>query len=234
MFITSKRRYMRTGENYTLYSSGTWVAPSGWNTVKVEAWGSGQNGGYDGYPGSFGGSGSAYSRLNSYSVTPGASYNYVIGTTLSASLDFSLYGATGSATYFVNTSSLLARGGGQVGSNVGDVSYVGGAGGQPLGSPPLSNGAGGGGGASAYSNGNGSAGANATRDGGTIVFTCYGGVGGTNNGSSIGSGGTGATGGGAAATSGNIPGGGGGGGSYPLPNTHGQGASGMLVITKLS
>ena len=236
MFITSKRTYMRTQENYTLYSSGTWTAPSGWNTVKIEAWGSGQNGGYGGYPASLGGKGGSYSRLNSYSVTPGQSYDYVIGTTLSASLDFGgAYGASGSATYFVNTSTLMALGGYQNGSNVGDISYIGGNNGYPEGISPALNNSGGGGGASGYSTGNGANGADATKGPGSIVYATFGGIGGKNNGSSVGSGGNGATGPDIFATSGNIPGGGGGGGClYPSPATPGQGAPGMLIITKLS
>lgn len=168
----------------------------------MELWGAGGGGIDDEYGG--GGGGGAYAA-SSLSVTPGNSYSYSVGT-----------GGTGGAsptaggdTYWVNTSTVLAKGGaaggawpasaagGASASCVGTTKYSGGAGG--IGNP---NGAGGGG--SAGPDGVGLPGKNSNAD------TAAGGAG--DNGSG-GAGGSGNTTPGGTGTSNVLGGGGGGGGA---------------------
>ena len=74
-----------------------------------------------------GGGGGAYSIETSYVVTPGNSYSYTVGT--GGATD----GASGGDSYWVNTSTVLAKGGtnvtgGAAASGVGDTKYSGGNG----------------------------------------------------------------------------------------------------------
>ena len=56
-----------------------WVAPTGVTSVAAEAIGSGGGGGCDGVGDAGGAGGGAYSKLNSYSTTPGNNYSITVG-----------------------------------------------------------------------------------------------------------------------------------------------------------
>ena len=144
----------------TSATSGTWTAPEDVTEVTVEVWGAG--GGSiqpENREQSGGGGGGAYSR-STLAVTPGVDYSYVVGQ--------QAYGVDGGDSYWVDTSTLLAKGGqaaldplggdfgagGSAANGVGDVRYSGGDGGLPSG------GNGGGGGGAAGSTGDGSSATN--------------------------------------------------------------------------
>lgn len=166
------------------YTSGTWQAPTGVTSVEVECWG---GGGGTSQPSNNnargGGGGGAYSK-STFSVTPGSNYGYVVGA--AGGTD----GSGGGDSYWVNTSTLLAKGGsgctsdtggtgGQASSGVGAIKYSGGNG-----ANKVSTTIGGGGGSAAGSSGNGNAATGAT--GGTGVSE-YGGAGGDgSNGTGVG------------------------------------------------
>jgi hypothetical protein len=119
----------------TTASTSPWTSPIT-GTVRVRMWGGGGKGGdRSTNGGSGGGGGGAFSELTEYSVTKDSTYAFVVGA-----------GATGTDpggdTYWVNTSTGLAKGGGSVANNtitggtagaaasgVGTVKYSGGDGG---------------------------------------------------------------------------------------------------------
>ena len=131
-------------QSYTTAQSTTWTAPTGVYVVQVECWGGGGNGQHAASGNAGGGGG--YSKLNSFSVTPGNGYAVVVG-------------AIASQSYFVGVSTCLAKGGangvsgstkaagGDAASGVGDVKYSGGSGGLGYPGQPGNGGSGGGGGA---------------------------------------------------------------------------------------
>jgi len=181
----------------------TWIPPIGVTKISAVAIGGGSNASstpccY------FSGGGGSLSYLNNYSVTPGNSYRIQIGSNGFGS-------ATGS--YFNNTTTLYAQGGGYTGiANAGTASYVGGS---RQGSP--SGGDLGGGGAGGYS---GAGGAGATYR--TSGSAGTGGAGGGGGSAPCGAGGGGGTGlfgqgtsgsGGSGGSTAGTYGGGGGGGS---------------------
>ena len=209
----------------TFNTSGSWVAPTGVTSVTVEVWGGGGKGGDasgSGEQEGGGGGGGAYSIKNSIAVTPGNSYSYVVGA-----------GATGSSaggnSYFINTSTVLAKGGNSVatnstggvsggssGSGVGDTKFSGGSGANASSGSNY----GGGGGSSAGTAANGGNASNST--GGTAPTG--GGSGGNGKSSSQGNG-----------TAGTAPGGAGGGAYRSNPGgsngTGGNGAAGQVRLT---
>jgi parallel beta-helix repeat protein len=149
----------------TFTTSGSWVAPAGVNTVTVEVWGGGGRG--ETISGGFGetvgggGGGGAYSK-KTLTVVPGTSYAYVVGAGSSST-------APGGDSYFINTSTVLAKGGnsatsssgasgGSAASGVGDVKYSGGSGANGSSSSNY----GGGAGSSAGTGSNGNNSTNAT------------------------------------------------------------------------
>ena len=98
----------QTTDTYT--TSGTWVAPAGVTSVTVECWGAGGAGGGNttNADGAGGGGGGAYSIAviavtegNTYTVTVGVGGTGVQGGT----------GGTGGDSWFINTSTILAKGG---------------------------------------------------------------------------------------------------------------------------
>ncbi len=165
-------------------SSSTWTAPTDVTSIAVEMWGAGGGGATN-----YGGGGGAYTKKNSYTVTPGNTYTVTVGAAGTAN------GGAGGNSWFNTSQTMFAAGGGGAiastshgagglsSDGLGDVKYSGGGG------------ASSGGGGAAGISGNGSAG---TTDGGA------------GGGGAAGDGGPG---GGASGTAGNVIGGGGGGGS---------------------
>lgn len=211
IFILKLANAAPVTETFTSPGTSTWTCPANVTLVTVECWGGGGRGAYGIYSYSGGGGGGgAYARLNSYSVTPGVTYDLQVG-------------GQGGQTWFNDSLTVKAVGGqnapqssnqpgsgGSASSCIGDVKYSGGTGGTGQNSGDASGGGGGG----AGSAGNGSNGGNSS-----------GGAGGTPDG---GDGGDGANG---AAQDGTQPGGGGGGVASGSSGGEGAGASGQIKLT---
>jgi len=209
-------------------TNGSWEAPAGVTEVIVECWGGGGAGGgrtsSNGQGG--GGGGGAYSK-STLAVTPSNSYAYVVGATVTG-VSTNVTGATGNDTYWVDVSTVLAKGGGGGGTNSSANTATGGAGGLAsagVGTLKYDGGAGvdgistygGGGGSGAGSSGAGNPGSTST--GGTAVSD-NGGAGG--NGSTANS----------AGLTGELYGGGGGGGRRTNGSrAGGNGRQGLIRIT---
>lgn len=130
----------------TFTSSGTWTAPAGVTSVDVEVWGGGGAGGGQDQnsDGGGGGGGGAYSKKLSITVVPGNSYTVSVGAGGVGVTGGS--GGTGGDSYFINVTTVMAKGGaggqpstgtppagglgGAAASGVGDVKYSGGDGGR--------------------------------------------------------------------------------------------------------
>ena len=208
---------------FTTPGGGTWVAPAGVTSITIECWGGGGGGGNDlsnGSGGGGGGGGGAYAKVNSFAVTPGTLYAYVVGAGGGAAApgeNSSFNGTTcvaaGGAAGTSANNGAGGAGGSAAGPTTGDVTFAGGTGSAGI----TAFGGGGGGSAGTSSNGNSvagaSTGATAVPEGGP------GGSGGTNNN------GTGPASG---------PGGGGGGGEYSNSTgakTGGPGFAGQIRIS---
>ncbi|MCF6128171.1 T9SS type A sorting domain-containing protein [Flavobacterium sp. AS60] len=208
----------------TFTSSGTFTVPANVYQVTVEAWGGGGKGGDGLNVGKVGGGGGggAYA-LKSIAVVPGTTYTVNVGLGATAS------GIDGGDSWFINTSTFLAKGG----STALDNAVTGGAGGSTAacigdvlsrggnGASGVTGSYGGGGGAGAEAGEN--MGVDATNNLGAIAV-CSGGNGGNGYTSQNGDGLTGI-----------APGGGGGGGRRNGNNgvnqgTGGPGADGKVVI----
>ena len=199
------------GVTETFTSSGTWTAPAGVTEVTVEVWGAG--GGSPACSGNGvvtgGGGGGAYSR-DTLSVTPEANYSYVVGTGSD--------GNTGGDTYWVSTSTVMAKGG-QVGGASGGTGGAGGAAASGAGDVRYSGGSGAsGGGGGAGSTGNGQNASGTTGGGATSE---HGGAGGDGVNSGTGTG-----------QNGSVYGGGGGGSRRQgAPQGPTSGANGFIRIS---
>jgi uncharacterized repeat protein (TIGR01451 family) len=217
----------------TFTSSGSWTVPAGVTTVTVEAWGGGGAGGGQNQnsDGGGGGGGGAYAKSTGVAVTPGSSIAITVGAGGVAASGGT--GGTGGDSSFINSSTVMAKGGaggapstgsppaggagGSAVDSVGTTKFAGGNGGQGL---DNNAGQGGPGGSSAGTAAAGTAGptpwstitASAAPAGGGI-----GGNGGTQNNN------------GSAPVSGN--GGGGGGSGEGSPRSGGNGAAGKVIIT---
>jgi hypothetical protein len=212
-----------------LTSGTSWTVPPGITSLRsVECWGAG--GGAAGWNLSYGGGGGgAYAKKLSLAVTPGASITYSIG----AGGTSPIYGpgVDGGDTWFVNSSTVLAKGGkgslkddtnwlggagGAAGSSIGNLVYSGGKGGD---TPADVSGAGGG--SSATPTAAGTSGANCTTSvggaGGSATNGGAGGAGGTRSVTAPTVGGSGVD---------NPKGGGGGGGGGGKTGGSGGGATG--------
>ncbi len=194
-----------TTDTYSTAGSFTWTAPTGVITVQAQVWGAG--GGGASASGEIGAGGGAYSIKNNINVSPGTGYTVLVGAGGAA-------GADGADSYFLDTLTVLAKGGGRGGigfgqggqwaGGVGDTKYSGGTGG----------GTGGGSSAGTSSNGMdgmGSAGGAAPPGGGN--------------------GGTGAAGANDNGSAGSAPGGGGGSGGSGMGTVGGAGGAGKVVLT---
>ncbi|MFA5853951.1 MAG: glycine-rich domain-containing protein [Patescibacteria group bacterium] len=176
-----EERYTTGSVVYT--SSTTWTAPTGVTAVNVEAWGAGGAGGGNTQASADsggGGGGGAYAKKSNISVTPGNGYTVVVGaggTGVASSA-----GNAGGDSYFIDSSTVMAKGGGgggastgdagtagtggASGSSVGDVTYSGGTGGAGRNSTTGIGGGGGGGAGTTSAGNNGTA---ATVTGATAV-----------------------------------------------------------------
>lgn len=223
-------------------SSTTWTCPAGVTNIRVECWGAG--GGASGNKpltvgtviGGSGGGGGSYVRVNSYTPTPGDSYDVNVGIGGSggtSSLTSPTNGTDGTNTTFVHSASIIA---GAAGGHFGTFNSSGGQGGNRSDSGAGYSGGDdahfGGSGASATSttfptlpNGGGGGSSGAFAASGVSASGSTGGVAGSGGGN----GGDGIV---AAATTANpgfIPGGGGAGASSSS-NDGGAGASGQIVL----
>ncbi len=96
----------------TFTSSGSWIAPAGVTSITVEVWGGGGKGGTrTSNGGGGGGGGGGYSKKANIGVTAGNSYTVVVGAGSTSGT------SPGGDSYFINTSTVLARGGGSVSDN---------------------------------------------------------------------------------------------------------------------
>ncbi len=98
-----------TTETFT--TSTTWTAPTGVTSVTAEVWGGGGGGGGQNLAsdGGGGGGGGAYSKQTAITVVPGNSYTVTVGS--GGTGGTSGCGTTGGDSWFVNTSTVLAKGG---------------------------------------------------------------------------------------------------------------------------
>ncbi len=96
----------------TFTASGTWVAPTGITSVTAEVWGAGGGGGRQNLAsdGGGGGGGGAYS-LQTVTVVPGNSYTVTVGAGGGGGATAGSCGGTGGDSSFVNTTTVLAKGG---------------------------------------------------------------------------------------------------------------------------
>ena len=100
-----------TTETFTVSTS--WVAPTGVTSVTAEVWGGGGGGGGQASAttdGGGGGGGGAYS-LQAVTVVPGNSYTVTVGPLGAGGTVSTGCGGTGGDSSFVNTSTVLAKGG---------------------------------------------------------------------------------------------------------------------------
>lgn len=203
---------------YSTAGTFTWTAPAGVTSINVECWGAGGAGGAITAPvylTSGGGGGGAYVKTPNYGVTPATGYSVVVGAGGSG---------TGGDSYFVNDSTIMAKGGGSPATNFAGFGS-GGSAANSVGATKFSGGSGyfvngapaGGGGSSA-----------GTASNGNPAFSFIGGTAVTGGGG----GGNGATSMNTQGQTGSKPGGGGGGSHFSgIPINGAQGAAGQVRIT---
>jgi MSHA biogenesis protein MshQ len=115
----------------TYTATGTWTAPAGVTSVDVEVWGGGGGGGGgegDNSDGGGGGGGGAYSRTTTITVVPGTTYTVTVGAGGTAGATNGT-GGTGGDSWFINTATILAKGGTGGAAPVSDAGGVAGTGG---------------------------------------------------------------------------------------------------------
>lgn len=164
----------------TFNSSTTWTCPAGVTAVQAEVIGGGAGGEQAGEENSSGGGGGGgYSKKLVIAVTPGNNYTVTVGAAVGA-------GVNGNDSWFVNNTTVLAKGGisgsggtggagGALASGIGDTKFSGGKGGDADFGSPYDGGGGGGG---ATSGGTGSAGVDSQNNGNGEAGTAPGGGGG--------------------------------------------------------
>ncbi len=207
----------------TYNSTSTFTVPAGVTSVTVEAWGGGGKGGSrtSGSNGYGGGGGGAYAR-KLVAVVPLTTYTVTVGTGSNSNA------TDGNDSWFINNTTILAKGGGTVPNNT-QAGAAGGAGLVPGGSIGDVAFAGGNGanGVTAISGGGGGASAGTANVGAPGVLS-VGGLG-INGGGNGGNGRTLSSGNG---VSGTTPGGGGGGALRTAGSpTGGNGADGQVIVT---
>jgi len=218
----------------TFTASGTWTAPAGVTSVDVEVWGGGGAGGGQNQnsDGGGGGGGGAYSKVLGIAVIPGNAYTVTVGAGGAGVVAGT--GGAGGDSYFINTATVMAKGGaggapstgtppaaaagGAAGAGVGTTKFSGGNGGQGRNN---STGRGGAGGSSAGTAANGTSGPTPWSTATAAAAPAGGGIGG-NGGNANGQNGF-------APASGN--GGGGGGSAEGTNRVGGAGAGGKVAIS---
>lgn len=219
--------------------SGIWTAPAGVTTVNVEAWGGGGAGGGQNLnsDGGGGGGGGAYSKVSGLTVIPGNTYAVTVGAGGTGVAGGT--GGTGGDSYFIDITTVLAKGGaggapstgtppagglgGAAAAGVGTIKFSGGNGGVGR---NHNTGLGGPGGSSAGTAANGTSGPDPYSDSGVGTNTIAqpppagGGIGGNGGDTGVD---------GFAPASGN--GGGGGGSGDGTNRIGGNGAGGKVVIS---
>jgi gliding motility-associated-like protein len=179
-------RIIIIAQQQTIFTqTGSWTAPDCITSVIVEAWGGGGAGGGNNTTsnGGGGGGGGAYSK-SAITVTPGQTYAVTVGTG-GAGVNGGI-GATGGNSWFINATTILAKGGAGGNPPAGGAGGIGGLGGAVgIGTTVWSGGSGGvgntnslgfggGGGSSAGYLANGSAGG--TGSAATAIVTAPGGL----------------------------------------------------------
>jgi hypothetical protein len=195
----------------TITATGTWTAPDGVYSAKVECWGPGASGAVPFLNGGSGGSGGAYAKVNAMKVTPQHTYTVTVGIANPALHTTSVIGDSQTCLAVGGVQNLLDgvdNPGGAASDSTGDIKFSGGIGR---------------GGAVSGSGGGGGEGAGTTQNGGNASGSTGG------SGTDGGDGGNGGAGGGNG-TEGTITGGGGGGGGFPAGFGN-LGARGQVVIT---
>ncbi|MCW3092297.1 MAG: type sorting protein [Ferruginibacter sp.] len=129
----------------TFNSSGTFTVPFGVQSIIVECWGGGGAGGGNsaGSNGGGGGGGGAYSKTILTGLIRGTVYSYNVGT---GGLGSTGNGASGGDTWFQNSTSILAKGGGggfTPANQLGGIFGPGGASASSIGTPIFAGGSGG-------------------------------------------------------------------------------------------
>ncbi|HZL09206.1 MAG TPA: hypothetical protein VFC65_04355 [Prolixibacteraceae bacterium] len=215
LFAFSSQVNAQSSQTFNTAGTYTFTPPAGVTSVTAECWGGGKGAQQGTIGGGGGGGGSAYSR-SIISVIPGDSYPVTVGSGSTTT-------AAGGDSWFINHTTLLAKGGNTVPDNeptgatggamgIGDVLFSGGNGAPGTGS----NSGGGGSSAGTAANGN-----TATNENGATAPT------------SGGSGGNGRSDNDEAGDAGSCPGGGGGGAYRTNPgiSNGGFGADGQVIIS---
>nr|WP_315213608.1 LamG-like jellyroll fold domain-containing protein [uncultured Flavobacterium sp.] len=206
-------------QTQTFTSNGTFTVPSGITTLQVEAWGGGGKGGTRTSNGESGGGGGGAYAKKTVSVIAGTTYNVQVGTGSSST-------SAGGDSWFIDNSTILAKGGNSVANNS-TTGVIGGSATASIGTVKLAGGKGADGTTNKYGGGGGSSagillnGTDATNASGAIAPT-GGGKGGNARSVDTGSG-----------TVGSVPGGGGG-GAYRISSvtaSGGNGANGQVRLT---
>lgn len=105
--------FVGIAQTQTFTANGTFTVPAGVTCVTVEAWGGGGKGGtrtmgtfvYSG-----GGGGGAYAKKTAVTVVPGTAYTVTVGTGSTTT-------AAGGDSWFIATTTILAKGGSSVADN---------------------------------------------------------------------------------------------------------------------
>lgn len=233
----------QTTSTIVVSGTGSWVAPAGVSSVKVECWGAGGGGGGSNNSNTAGtaGGGGEYAREDSLAVTPGQSYSYSVGSGGAHGTATANAGNGGDTVFTGNSVTVRAHGGkGGTSSHTTSV-LAGGAGGSGSANATHYNGGAGGGcyQVSTTQYGGGGGGSAGTGSAGHAGST-PGGGGTTTGASAVAGGGPGGDGSAGTGSDGNGPssgpGGGGGGSASGKTSDHagGGGWQGQIKITYVS
>lgn len=203
--------FYSTAQTVVINPPSPWVVPAGVTSVKVEVWGGGGGGGSTVVFGNGGGGGGGAYHSTTFSVSPGQSYTYTLGSGGTSDND-------GGSTTYTGPAGTITANGGQAGRGgfffIDGNGGAGGASGTYSGGNGANGGAGGGGAGNAAVGGNASDGTAGAGGAGFPNIVPYGGGNG-----------------GGRSANGNTPGGGGGGANPNFFGYGGNGSNGQVVIT---
>ncbi|MGE5317769.1 MAG: hypothetical protein ACM3ME_07215, partial [Chloroflexota bacterium] len=117
-------RSVNTSTPFTTPGAFTWTCPAGVTSITVECWGGGGKGGSVNGPNpqvGGGAGGGGYSKLVNYTVVPGNTYNGFVGGGSTAN------NTPGGDSWFINNTTVLARGGNSVTTMNSPTGAIGGA-----------------------------------------------------------------------------------------------------------